>query len=63
MRPSGLRLKISGSNTQAMSPPSSLKLGEAGEFKSAYFFWGGLSYFEILMGWGTVSLREGPGTF
>ena len=39
--PSGLRLKISGSNTQGMTPP--LKLGEAGEFKSVNF----LFYFSV----------------
>ena len=44
--PSGLKLKISGSNTHGMTPPPlpSLKLGEAGEFESVnflfYFFVG-----------------------
>ena len=49
--PCGLKLKISGSNTQDMTP---LKLGETAEFKSPNFFSGdggrGLSYFEMLEG-------------
>ena len=57
--PSGLKLKISDSNTQGMTPPPlpppPLKLGEAEEFESVnflfYFFVGrGLGYFEILGG-------------
>ena len=54
--PCGLKLKISGSNTQGMTL---LKLGETGEFKSPNFFSGdsarGLSYFEMLGGGGTFT--------
>ena len=49
--PCGLKLKVSGSNTQGMTL---LKLGETEEFKSPNFFSGdsarGLSYFEMLGG-------------